>query len=154
MGTISDVLMEQYGRAWDMARELIGGFGADEWRSGHSPGLVPARWALHALDAADFYSRSEVEGFASEVRHIDWAGPADAIPDQQWALQYLGRVAGRAREWMATVSDDAWLGPTPFHWTGRTMLDTGCYNLRHLLYHLGEVSMLLRQAGAEETAWR
>lgn len=154
MGGISDALVEQYGRAWDMTRELVEGFAEDRWRSGDHSGLIPARWALHALDGADFYSRPTVEGFVSEVRHIDWSGPADQIPDQRWALEYLERVAGRSREWLASVTDEAWLGPTPFHWTGGTVLESAVYALRHLTYHLGELSMLLREAGAEETAWR
>lgn len=154
MSGIGNALIEQYDRAWDMARQLIEGFAEDRWRSGDHPGLIPAHWALHALDGADFYSRPAIEGFASEVRHIDWAGPADAIPDQGWALEYLERVSARSRQWLASMTDEAWLGPTPFDWTGGTALESAVYALRHLTYHLGELSMLLREAGAEETAWR
>lgn len=153
--TTGPALAEQYDRMWEMMRAAIHRFTPEEWRAGDRPGLVPARWALHAIEAADFYSRPAPDGSVWAGRFgVDWEAPAEEQPGQDAMLDYLGEVQVQVGAWLRGASDADLLGENAFPWTGPNVLSRAVYALRHTMYHLGEMSMLLRLRGAEETEWR
>ena len=146
---------EQYERAWQMATEIIPAFSAGQWKAGARPALVPARWAHHLVETVDFYRRPSPEGFPWGSRFgVDWEGPPESQPDQEQLLTYMADVRAALRDWLSTATEADLAGPNAFPWTGRTVADRLLYALRHTMYHLGELSMLLRLHGAEETPWR
>jgi hypothetical protein len=155
MMTIGIALAEQYDRAWEMLRATIRRFPAEAWRAGDAPGLVPARWALHATEAVDFYSRPTPDGFHWGGRfHVDQGAEAAALPDQPSLLEYMDEVQAALKSWLLTAPDAELMAGNAFPWTGDTVLQRMLYTLRHTMTHQGELSMLLRLRGADETEWR
>jgi hypothetical protein len=156
MTTITSELIEQYDRAWAMLRATIERITDERWRSGDAPGLVPARWALHAIETVAFYMRPTPDGFRWNARFgVDSDAPADRLPSRADVLAYLEEVRADARATLERMSDSDLLEATnAFPWTGSTILGRMLYTLRHTMTHQGELSMILRFQGADETEWR
>jgi len=154
MAAISEEMREQYERAWNMLRSLIERT-TDEQRRTDSPGgMAPGRAALHAVSAADFYLRPGPEGFVRGGRFgVTWEDSAEHLPGRSEVRAYLDEVAARSDAWLATQTDEQMLAKNVYEWTGNTTLARLVYNPRHMLYHMGEMSMALRIAGADETPW-
>jgi len=155
MATVGTSLSEQYDRMWDMLRATISRFSVDHWAAGERVELMPAKWAFHIIITVDFYARDTQDGFAWDGRYkIDWEKPAQTMPSQQQLLEYLGEVQASMRARLAATADADMMANSVFPWTGKNKAAHFIYTLRHAMYHLGELSMLLRLHGAVETEWR
>jgi uncharacterized damage-inducible protein DinB len=144
---------DQFDRAFGMMRDIVENISDKEWREGTELRFVPARWAYHSLISAAFYIRLAPDEFDWNA-YPNWSGPVDQLPSRQDHLSFLAEVAADYHRRWDTMSDEEMLLPTHFPWTGKTRLGQCMYNLRHFIYHLGEVAMRLRQAGRDEMPWR
>lgn len=154
MNTIASDLSEQFDRAWDMLRATIGRITDEQWLAGDAPGLVPARWALHAIETVDFDMSRSPEEYTRRL-DADEDGPVASLPSRSELLAYLDEVRASSTATLAAVSDaDLLEAPNAFPWTGKTVLGRMLYTLRHTMTHQAELSMILRLHGAEETEWR
>jgi uncharacterized damage-inducible protein DinB len=146
--TLASHLLEQYDRAFQMLRELVCAVDEADWKQGQ----VPARWAYHAVQGTEFYLGDKPDELDwSKV--VDWEGPAESLPDQEALIAYAEMVQRRLRERWAWRSDSEMADATDYPWTGDTKLAQLLYNLRHFTYHTGELSMILRESGADSTPW-
>jgi uncharacterized damage-inducible protein DinB len=154
MSVMAASMREQYARAWEMLRGLVDGLGDDAWTAETPNAPAPVRYAVHAVESTDFYLRTELEGYRfATLFGADWEGPLEGLPDRAAATAVIEATARRTDAWLAGLSDDDLLGSNPFHWTGATVLSRLAYNLRHMLYHMGEMSAAMRAQGATETPW-
>ncbi len=91
MNTIASDLSEQFDRAWDMLRATIGRITDEQWLAGDAPGLVPARWALHAIETVDFDMSRSPEEYTRRL-DADEDGPVASLPSRSELLAYLDEV--------------------------------------------------------------
>ena len=155
--TISVSLMDQFARAWGMLREAVQHFPAEQWRSGEVDYLVPARLAIHVIEAGEFYAGDTPEGFRWGSRFgVDWEGsPADQFPSQEEVLTYLEEIQVRVEAWLGGLHDADFLAPeAAFPWTGKTVLDRAIYVLKHHHQHLGEMNAELRRRNLPRSQWQ
>jgi hypothetical protein len=155
MAAVGEALAEQMKRSWKMLRTAIEGFEADEWQAGERSELVPARWALHAIEAGDFYAKPSPEGFTWGRRfQADWEGsPPKELPTQEQTLVYMKDVARELDDWLTSASGEELLGENAFPWTGANPMSRMIYLMRHTQHHAGEMNMLLRQRGWSTDNW-
>jgi uncharacterized damage-inducible protein DinB len=155
MVTIGEGVAAQFGRCWEMLRDVIRKTPEERWRDDEDRRCTPARWALHAVQAVDAYQCASLDD-------VDWTprfgdsdeSPAAELPTREELLEYLDDVATRLEARLRGTADAEMLSPPPFHWTGATYLEHWLYGLRHTHSHLGELNMLLRLAGDETGVWR
>jgi hypothetical protein len=155
--TISVSLIEQFARSWEVLRDAVRQFPAEQWRCGEIDYLIPPRLALHVIEAAEFYAGDTPEGFHFGGRFgVDWEGsPAEQFPDQEEMLRYLDEVQAQVEAWLRGLSDaDLLLPGQAFPWTGRCVLDRAIYVLRHTHQHIGEMNAELRRRGCPRAQWR
>lgn len=154
--TLGPTLAEQFTRGWGTLREVITVFPEDCWRAGERSRDVPARWAIHTVETADFYLRSSPEGFPWRARFgVDWeaALPKD-LPLQPDVLAYLDEVQRRMNAWLPKAADDELLAENrAFPWTGGTVLGRMLYLLRHNQHHIGQLNEMLRMCGIRGAQW-
>lgn len=154
MSAMVESMREQYARAWEMLRGLVDGLSDAAWTAETPDVQAPVRFAVHAVESTDFYLRSDPQDYAWGVLFgARWEGPLELLPDRATALAAIEAVARRTDAWLAGMTETELLGPNPFHWTGSSALSRLVYNLRHMLYHMGEMSAALRAHGAIETPW-
>jgi hypothetical protein len=132
-------------------------FPAEQWRGGEIDYLIPARLALHVIEAAEFYSGDSPEEFrwGSRFGVNCERTPPEQLPDQEAMLRYLDEVQARVETWLRGLTDaDLLLPGQAFPWTGRCVLDRAIYVLRHTHQHIGEMNAELRRRGCPRAQWR
>lgn len=157
MGAIGEAVADQFARAWEMFAAFTQSFPEESWRAADRPELCPARWAYHAVSAADFYSRQSPDGFRQHQRfRTNWeTDDLPKLPSQGEILSYAEQVRNRQDAWLRSTSDAELLAANDaFPWTGKTVLDRMVYSLRHLQHHTGEMRMLQRVHGLASLDWR
>jgi len=154
---IGEVVAGQFARAWETLVEAIHQFPAEQWRTGETETLIPARLAYHLIEAAEFYSGTTSEGFAWGRRFgADWEGAEpDQLPTQEQVLIYLEETQTRVDAWLRGMADaDLLAADSSFLWTGSTTLDRALYLLRHNQHHVGELNAELRRRRLPRAEWR
>lgn len=148
MGAIGTDLADQFDRAFEMIRETIERFTPEQWIADDHHGQPAAWWGLHAVETVGFYMRPEPQW---PPHNRQWVGEE---PSQQELLAYLADLQVEFRAILVGWSDGELLSTAnAFPWTGATVLQRMLYLLRHTMTHQGEMSMLLRFYGADETVW-
>ena len=156
MSALGEDLAQQLERYHGMFRNTVGRFTDDDWRAGERSELVPARWALHTVEAIDFYAQATPDGFSWGERFAaDWEGaPAEALPSSQQVLEYADEVVASLAAWLRSASDEELAGENAFPWTGASVTARMLYVLRHSHHHLGELCMILRGRGIGQPDWQ
>jgi hypothetical protein len=155
--TIGPALAEQFALTWEMLRNAVMQCPDDHWRNGGVPKHVPARWVLHAVEAADAYSSPSPKHFSPGARFgLDWeTARPDQLPPREEMLAYLDEV----RRWLdgqlrATPDAEFLKGNTRFPWMGATVLAQALYWLRHTQHHVGQLNQILRTQGLTAARWK
>lgn len=152
MNVIAKDVVEHYRRGFAMLDELVDLIGDDRWKDDADPVAIPARWATHAAVSAEFYTQYVGHEFDWSLVP-DWEGPLDALPERGPFKAYSKEVlAGLCERW-ENKSDEEMMSQTGYDWTGFSRLAQLLYGLRHFTYHLGELSMIVRQSGSKESPW-
>lgn len=152
MDVIAKDVVEHYIRAFAMLDELVELIGDDRWKDDSDPAAVPVRWAMHAAVAVEFYTQYVGHDY-DWGKHPDCEGPLSALPDRVSFRAYAKDVLTGLRERWESKSDTEMMSQTGYEWTGYSKLAQLLYGLRHFTYHLGELSMIVRQSGASESPW-
>jgi hypothetical protein len=150
-------LTDHFGRTWSMLRGAIEAFPEGQWRSGDVDFLVPARQALHAVEAAEYYMSEYPGEFEWGHRFgADWEGAApEKLPTRTELLGYLDEVRMKVDKWLAGMGERGLLEPRQdFPWTGKTALGRALYVLRHIQHHLAEMNTELRRRGIDRPKWQ
>ncbi|HJN14744.1 MAG TPA: DinB family protein, partial [Armatimonadota bacterium] len=152
MPTTGEALADQFDRCWEMLRSSARRISPDRWRKDDNAKLNPARWALHAVEAAEWYERDDPDGFPWGKRFGDWErGSADQLPTQDELIAYIDEVAATLGAHLRASTDEDLAAASPYPWTGETNIGRWVYTLRHTTFHAGEVDMNLRmELGPDE----
>jgi len=147
----------QFSAAWSLLGDAIGDILDDQWRTGESDHLVPARLALHIIETAEHYSSEDPASYRWGARfNLDWeSAPSQNLPGQHDIQRYLADVKKQVREWIEKQGDDGLLAPDS-HYGGEGMshFDRAAYLLRHTHHHIGELCAELRRRGIPRPRWR
>jgi hypothetical protein len=153
--TISESLLDSYGRVFQMYENAIKNIPENQWTEGKHHNLVPVVILLHSIEAADFYS--------SETSEFDWGhrfgvswSESDPVefPSKNDLMNYFKEVEHKTTEWINSSSDYVFLSEDPFPYnTGRGMLGRALYLLSHLRQHIGELNAELRQRNLPRVKW-
>jgi hypothetical protein len=154
---LASVLMDQWGRVWDMWEAMIRAIPDDEWRCGEVDYLIPARHLVHALACEDAFLEEvpleQVDDFRLfEVR--EWRTPPETLVSREAALGKLAQVRTAVAGKLTELDVAALLKAERVHlWAGETRLGKLLYVLRHSQHHLGEVNAELCRRGYSAALW-
>ena len=156
--TMAEDLCDQFMKAIAMVRFTIEEFEDDEWTSGISWFMTPARLALHTALALEgyFFNRAgghSVPGIRLEGRW--WELADDQLPGQATLLDYLAKVEQRIEDVFTSLADEDLGAPFElFDYSGKTLVGHYAYALRHTMHHQGALTALSTQHGHEAECWR
>jgi uncharacterized damage-inducible protein DinB len=157
---VVESLIDHLNRTWDMLRGAIEALPDDQWRTGDVEQFVPARQALHIVEAADFFS-GEWEGkeYPWNTRfECSWDhSPREELPRQADILSFLDEVKTKVEAWLTRRGDDGLLGEPQdkrFQRTGKCELARALYLIRHSHHHLGKIHAELRRRDIARPEWR
>jgi hypothetical protein len=114
--------------------------------------------AYHTMFWTDFYLSGTPEGYHPPAPfNLDELDPAGITPDPPYGKpvlrEYLAHLHDKLGRMLAVMDDTAAAGPHGFtSWRG-TLAELHADNLRHLGHHVGQLQLLLRQAGVEPPRW-
>lgn len=148
---VTDVLIEQFARTWEVLREIVDTFPESEWRKGDSSYLIMARMAYHIVFAADMYStRLSYEEYKPKRNFtLDWErATPEELPSQGDIKTFIAKTQQRVEGWLQDLAEDGLLAEEKHYaWTGSRVLSRAVYVLRHNHHHLGELNSELRRRG-------
>lgn len=152
---IARSLAEQFDRLWSSMRDALAKCPDDQWRQGDVDWLIPARLAVHAIQACDFYSGENPDSFDWNALGCSWEdSKPEALPSRDATLEYLDRVVIGVRTWLADLGDAGLLQEEKhFPWTGRLIMDRAIYSVRHAQHHLGQINAELRRRDLPRGEW-
>ncbi|MFB0558832.1 MAG: hypothetical protein ACETVY_06930 [Candidatus Bathyarchaeia archaeon] len=154
---IADTVVEAFSLIWDMYTEAIETIPEEHWRRGDIDYLIPARQVYHVLEAADFYSGSEAEGFKWGYRfNADWEkAQPEKLPTQEEMIEYHDEMMEKVGGWLRGMGiSDLLSREDEFTWTGSTVLGRALYLLAHYRQHMGEINAELRRRGLPRIKWK
>jgi hypothetical protein len=152
---LTDVLLRQYERSWQMLRDGVEKCPREQWRDERGdPFFVPARLSFHVIQAVDYYASRSPE-FDWERFGFDWEEVDSALlPEQSSVLDYLDEVKGKVSQEIQRLgttglleTDDSF-GPS----FGNT-LERLLYALRHSHHHVGQLSLEMQRRNLPEIPW-
>ncbi|MDP6361428.1 MAG: DinB family protein [Planctomycetota bacterium] len=154
--SISDSIVTQFRRSWDMLRDCVHRYPENEWKDSDIDFLRAPRLVVHAIEAAEFYCGESPDGFKWGHRFGDWEGMSfDELPGQEQVLAYLDEIGEKFEGWARAMSDEDILGSNDaFPWTGERVLDRISYVMRHTHQHLGEMGAELRRKDLPRPKWK
>lgn len=140
-------IMAQYAHTWRTFCGIVAEFDLEAWlRSGYGS-MTPVRTAFHLLKGVKYYIDDDTElTFASGVPFdLDMDKvPAEDLPTQADIVAMAGELQARTEAWLSGLGLEA--PNETFPWAGKTQMGVALFLLRHILYHLGELSALLNQS--------
>lgn len=140
--------INQYGHAWRVFERLVSDFDAAAWLATGRKTITPARLSLHLLQADMYYLKipaAAVPLASGKPINLNWETAAvEELPSQDDILGGLNQLKTRTETWLAEMDFNA--ANTAFPWAGETNLGLALFLLRHMLYHLGELSSLLNES--------
>ncbi len=152
---ITEIILNQYQRAFKMFREAVMAFPAEEWRKGEFDYFRPAGVAYHVVESIDCLCGDQpVDKFVWGGRFgVDWEDKnSDRLPDQVQLLTYLDEIYDKMLAWFRKT--DLLEVETLFPWTGSLILGRAIYNLRNIQHHVSELSLELTRRGYKRPEWR
>lgn len=140
--------ISQYAHSWRVFERLVNDFEAAAWLTTGRKTITPARLSLHLLQAGQYYLKIPAASipFASgKPFDLNWeTTPAAELPSQDDILAGINELKTEMETWLAEMDFNA--ENTSFPWAGKTNLGLALFLLRHMLYHLGELSSLLNES--------
>lgn len=140
-------MIQQFGHTWRVFERLAGDFDPQAWLHTGRGTITPARLSLHILQSVRYYMQAATPvGFASgKDFECNWIEVADAaLPSQADVLACIGEMKEQTTCWLEAM--DFSCENQAFSWAGKTRMGVALFSLRHMLYHLGELSSLLNES--------
>ena len=152
-----EALGAQFAAALDMLERALGACPESAWGG---PGDWHAFWYLasHTLWWTDYYLAGDAAGFRPPAPFgMEEADPDGALPPRVFTpgeLQaYLAHVRARLELVLAELSDERAAAPCGYPRKDFSVHELHLYNLRHVQHHVGQLQLLLRQAGVTPPRW-
>lgn len=149
---------KQFGRSWNMLREVVNRLNDDQWHKGGDTWTdVPSRSAYHVVQCAEFYIwEGTAEEFDWERNGTrPWDSPPEQLPSRQDLLRYIDRIEADTNAWLHKQRDSGLLGSNekePKYCA--SALERMLYALRHLQHHVAQISQESKRRGYGAAEWR
>jgi hypothetical protein len=149
-------LINQYAHTWRMLAGIVADFDRETWLHFGCGTMTPARDTFHLLQGVKYYiaDRSTLT-FASGKSFDSQCGtvPEAELPSQADILACIVALQTKTESWLSEMDFAA--ENTAFPWTGKAQFSVALFLLRHMLYHLGELSSMLNESkqGVAEDNW-
>ncbi len=132
--------ISQYEHTWEMFSRLVVRFDDDAWLQAGRGAHTPTHLSWHILNGVQF----------------DWdpgTTSDDTPPSQNEVLSYIAELRTTTTNWLSEMDYEA--ENETFPWTGKTRFSVALFLLRHTVYPIGELSMLLNEScdGVAEDSW-
>jgi hypothetical protein len=148
--------IHQYAHTWRTLAGIVKDFDQETWLHHGCGTMTPARDTLHLLQGVKYYIEDQsTVAFASGksfASHCHLAGE-ELLPSQADVLACITDLQAKTAVWLSNLDFAA--ENTTFEWTGKTQVSVALFLLRHMQYHLGELSSMLNESkqGAAEDNW-
>jgi hypothetical protein len=145
--------INQFDHSWKVLGRIVADFDDGAWTGAGRKGYSPARLGFHILRAAKYYLADPYAApFPSgKPFDIDWvAAKAEDLPSRSDVMAGLAVWKGKTARWLSDMDFDS--ANTAFPWAGATQGGVALFLLRHMLYHMGELSSLLNESRNGEAA--
>ncbi|HTP08284.1 MAG TPA: hypothetical protein VMP08_08545 [Anaerolineae bacterium] len=148
--------IQQYAHTWRVLAGIIKDFDRETWLHYGCGTMTPARDTFHLLQGVKYYIEdSSTVTFASGKSFDSHCGtvPEAELPSQADVLACIAVLQTKTEAWLCTMSFEA--ENKSFEWTGQTQFSVALFLLRHMLYHIGELSSMLNESkhGMTEDNW-
>jgi hypothetical protein len=148
--------IQQYAHTWHVLAGIVKDFERETWLHFGCGTMTPARDTFHLLQGVKYYIEdTSIVTFASGKSFDSHCGtaPEAELPSQADVLACITELQANTEAWLSHM-DFAAENKT-FEWTGKTQLSVALFLLRHMLYHLGELSSMLNESkhGVAEDNW-
>ena len=150
-------LAGQFGAALAMLERAIQACPEDRWGA---PNDWHAFWYLasHTLWWTDYYLSGEPTGFRPPAPFgMEEMDPDGKLPPRVHTpaelLAYLAHVRARLDVVLAELTEERAAAPCGYPRKEFSTYELHVYNLRHVQHHIGQLQLLLRQAGVEPPRW-
>lgn len=152
-----EVLAGQFGAALDMLERAIEACPEERWGG---PDDWQAFWyvASHTLWWTGYYLAGDPDGFRPPAPFgMEEMDPAGKLPPRVYAkpelLGHLAHVRAHLAAVLADLTPERAAALCGYPRKDFTVYELHVYNLRHVQHHVGQLQLLLRQAGVEPPRW-
>jgi uncharacterized damage-inducible protein DinB len=145
--TMNTELILQYAHIWRVFERLVNDFDDAAWMCAGRKTGTPVRLSFHILKATRYYleDTSAVEFASGKSFEADCAtAREEALPSRNDVMLCIQEFAKKTETWLAEM--DLHAPNQAFEWAGKTKLSVVIFLLKHSVYHLGELSMLLNES--------
>jgi hypothetical protein len=147
---------KQFEHSWRIFADIVQSFAEDAWLHAGRGSGTPARLSLHILQGTKYYLQDRSSLSFASGKPFDISpetADGDQLPSQEDVLEMIGEFDARLGQWLR--DQDLMAANSQFPWAGQTQLGVALFLLRHITYHLGELSSLLNEScdGKTEDHW-
>ena len=148
--------INQYAHTWRTLAGIVKDFDQETWLHYGCGTMTPARDTFHLLQGVKYYTEdSSMVAFASGKSFDSHCGTVaeELLPSQADVLACIAELQIKTAAWLANL--DLAAENEAFPWTGQTRFSVALFLLRHMQYHLGELSSMLNESkhGMAEDNW-
>jgi len=150
--------IKQYGHTFRIFERLVKDFDENTWLQAGRGVITPARLSLHILLGTKYYLQdpSEIRFSSGKSFKRDWTwhtASVDKLASQNDILVFMREMMEKTEKWLLDLDFGA--ENKSFPWAGETKLGVVIFLLRHILFHVGELSSLLNESkhGVVQDHW-
>ncbi len=112
----------------------------------------------HTLFWLDLYLSGTARGFTPPTPFgLEELDPAGVLPERPFTRQelatYLIHCRYKCRETTLGLTDEKANQPCKFSWGETSFAELLLYNMRHVMYHVGELNLILGDKGVSAPDW-
>jgi hypothetical protein len=146
--------INQYAHTWRVIEAIVKDIDENSWLETGRGALTPVRLALHILQGTKYYlkDKSTIVFESGKPFNVSWENANENdLPTQTDIVKCIQHFQEKTEKWLSVIEFNA--DNESFPWAGKTKLGVVIFLLRHNLFHIGELSMLLnesRNGGVED----
>lgn len=137
----------QFAHTWRVFERLVCNFDPDAWIHTGRGLITPARLSIHILGAGKYYIQDTAPLLLPSGKALDFQWETikeEELPSQEEIIACIHAIQQKTEAWLTALDLNA--ENQDFPWAGKTKLGVVLFTLRHMLYHLGELSSLLNES--------
>ncbi|MFX0203675.1 MAG: hypothetical protein ACFFCW_46855 [Candidatus Hodarchaeota archaeon] len=147
---------KQYAHTWRIFERLVKDFDKAAWQQAGRGVITPARLSLHIILGTNYYLEdlTPIHFASGKPFNPDWQNAkTDDLPTQDDIVTCIHEMQIKTEKWLSNLDYSA--SNETFPWAGETLLGIVIFLLRHIIFHVGELSSLLNESknGLAEDHW-